>query len=70
MFEKIKEAVVDNLRTPEESFRVKFEGKHARASTDRSEDGAYIDKALEAEWQQALEAFNAEEKEKFIDNQW
>ncbi|MBD9459108.1 hypothetical protein IB241_15605 [Pseudomonas sp. PDM05] len=70
MFEKIKEAVVDSLRTPEESFRIKFEGKHTQANTDRSEDGAYIDQAIEAEWQQALAAFNEEEKEKFIDNQW
>lgn len=70
MFKKIKAAVVDSLRTPEESFRVKFEGKHTQASTERSADGAYVDQSLEAEWQKALEAFNAEETEKFIDNQW
>ncbi|KRP74826.1 hypothetical protein TX23_01155 [Pseudomonas paralactis] len=70
MFEKIKETIKHWSRTAEEDFRLKFEGKHDDTSITRLENGTYADPAVEAEWQIALKDFNAEEYEKFIDNQW
>lgn len=70
MLERIKEAIIDGFRTPVESFRLKFEREHDPLNIARKEDGTYVIAGIEYQWQQALKAFNEEQHEKFIDNQW
>lgn len=57
MFEKIKERIKYAFTPGEEKLRSTFESKHEAASIARSEDGAYLDPAIEAEWQKDLAVF-------------
>ncbi|MBV4480507.1 hypothetical protein [Pseudomonas khavaziana] len=60
MLEKIKERIQQWFRTGEEVFRSKFESEHETARITRSEDGTYVDPAIEAEWQKELAIFKEE----------
>lgn len=66
MFEKIKESIQRWSRTGEDVFRSKFESKHEAARVARSEDGAYVDPAIEAEWQKDLAVFNEDIERSFL----